>query len=149
LDTWQTALRKQYWKRDPYANPIGPEPLDAPNSSRLASVVDGLSADNTPAPDSEAAEGEDIMDPEDFEATEKASRMLKAMQRLLTDEQIEELEKQESKDWFDLPMLEKLNCMHLLTEWLFQTPNRVRSTMRSDDENATWVHSFVHCVILS
>lgn len=141
LDNWQTALRKQYWKRDPYANPIGREPTDAPNntssSSRLNSVTDDAHTDS--AMDTDAENGDVDENAETEEINEKATKTLKAMQRVLTDEQIAELDKQESRDWFDLSMLEKLDCMHLLTEWLFQIPNRVRSAMRSDDDNAEWV----------
>jgi hypothetical protein len=44
-----------------------------------------------------------------------------------------------SVDWFDLPMLAKLESMHLVTEWQFQKPTRLRTLMRSDDDLATWV----------
>ena len=44
-----------------------------------------------------------------------------------------------SVDWFDLPVLAKLDSMHLVTEWQFQNPTRLRMLMRSDDELATWV----------
>ena len=47
--------------------------------------------------------------------------------------------KEESKNWLDLPMLVKLDSMHLLTEWQFQNPTRLRTIMKSDDETATWV----------
>lgn len=46
---------------------------------------------------------------------------------------------EESKDWRDLPMLVKLDSMYLLMEWQFQNPMRLRTLMRSDDENASWV----------
>lgn len=45
-----------------------------------------------------------------------------------------------SVDWFDLPVLTKLESMHLVTEWQFQNPTRLRTLMRSDDDLATWVH---------
>lgn len=45
------------------------------------------------------------------------------------------------KDWVDLAMLEKLESMHTIIEWHFQNPLRIRSIMRSDDENASWVSS--------
>lgn len=47
------------------------------------------------------------------------------------------------KDWGGLSMLEKLECMHTLIEWHFQSPSRLRSIMRSEDEYATWVCYFV------
>jgi hypothetical protein len=42
-------------------------------------------------------------------------------------------------DWFDLHMLAKLDSLHLLAEWQFQNPTRLRTLMRNDDELATWV----------
>jgi hypothetical protein len=42
-------------------------------------------------------------------------------------------------DWFQLPMLAKLDSLHLLTEWQFQNPTRLRTLMRNDDDLATWV----------
>lgn len=46
---------------------------------------------------------------------------------------------EESKNWLDLPMLEKLDSMHLVTEWQFHNPLRVRTLMKDDDEGASWV----------
>ncbi|KAJ7793738.1 hypothetical protein B0H14DRAFT_3497737 [Mycena olivaceomarginata] len=43
------------------------------------------------------------------------------------------------EDWVDLPMLAKLDLIHLLTEALFHNPTRIRSLMKSDDKAATWV----------
>ena len=48
-------------------------------------------------------------------------------------------EQEESKDWLELPMFTKLDSMHLLTEWQFQNPTRLRTLMRSDNDDATWV----------
>ena len=58
-----------------------------------------------------------------------------------------EEEEEESKDWLELPMLEKLDSLHLLTEWQFQNPYRLRQIMKDDDDSADWVrvslaHSF-------
>lgn len=48
-------------------------------------------------------------------------------------------EPDDSKDWAQLSMLEKLESLHTLAEWHFQTPLRLRSMMRSDDDIASWV----------
>jgi hypothetical protein len=48
---------------------------------------------------------------------------------------------QKSTDWFDLPMLAKLESMHTVAEWHFQNPTKLRTIMKSDDEFATWVRS--------
>lgn len=46
------------------------------------------------------------------------------------------------KDWFELPMLTKLDSLYLLTEWQFQNPNRIRTIMKDDDETAQWVGGY-------
>jgi hypothetical protein len=46
---------------------------------------------------------------------------------------------QESRDWISLSMLEKLDSLHLLTEWQFQSPHRVRTLMKTEDDQASWV----------
>jgi hypothetical protein len=51
---------------------------------------------------------------------------------------------QESKqlpqiDWLDLPIVKKLDSLHTLMEWQFQNPNRLRTQMKDDDEDAQWV----------
>jgi len=43
------------------------------------------------------------------------------------------------KNWLDFSMLVKLDSMHLLAEWQFQNPMRLRSIMKDDDETAQWV----------
>jgi hypothetical protein len=60
----------------------------------------------------------------------------------------EEVEEEDFKpaeplpDWLDLPMLTKLESLHTLAEWQFQNTTRLRSTMRNDDEDASWVRLF-------
>lgn len=65
----------------------------------------------------------------------------------------EAVEDTRPQDWLDLPMLVKLDSMHALTEWQFHNVNRFRSTMRSDDEYASWVrdresHALILCSLL-
>lgn len=55
------------------------------------------------------------------------------------DEAPEPVPDQESRDWTELSMLEKLDSLHLLMEWQFQNPYRLRQIMKSDDELASWV----------
>ena len=50
-------------------------------------------------------------------------------------------DEEESKDWLELPMLEKLDSLHLLTEWQFQNPYRLRQLMKDDDDMANWVRA--------
>ncbi|KAJ7116297.1 hypothetical protein C8R44DRAFT_792106 [Mycena epipterygia] len=149
LDNWQSALRKQHNRRDPASNPIGPEPYTGSPEPRYR--YESVSADDrTPAPDptvephEDAADGDrDLAVSEEGVASgsrahteEKASPAPQQEDAALKEEQQEE--QQESKDWLDLPMLAKLDSMHLLTEWQFQNPTRLRTLMKSDDEDATW-----------
>lgn len=108
--------------------------------------------DRTPAPDptvephEDAADGdrelaaseEGVASGSRAHTEEKSSPAPQQEDAALKEEQQEE-EQQESKDWLDLPMLAKLDSMHLLTEWQFQNPTRLRTLMKSDDEDATWV----------
>jgi len=48
---------------------------------------------------------------------------------------------EESKDWLTLPMLTKLDTLHLLTEWQFHNVNRLRTIMKDDDETAQWARA--------
>jgi hypothetical protein len=47
------------------------------------------------------------------------------------------------KNWLDLPMLVRLDSLHLLTEWQFHNPLRLRSIVKDDDETAKWVSALV------
>ncbi|KAJ7573893.1 hypothetical protein C8J56DRAFT_1173207 [Mycena floridula] len=155
-DNWQTALRKQYYKRGPFANPIGPEPSLSPKDERQNSVPGEYTTpdphpemtaeddstvpnpDSTPAPDSTR---DNSMLPEDTKADQDDLPPRPPKPRMfqhLTDAQVAELEQQESRNWLDLTMLEKLDSIHLLTEWQFHNPTRVRTLMRDDDEGALW-----------
>ncbi|KAI0956478.1 hypothetical protein AcV7_006869 [Taiwanofungus camphoratus] len=160
IDTWQTALRKQYMKRDPEANPIGPEPK-APSreSSREASVLEQNSvaegshsrpSKEPVAVDSNAdiyqqAEGqpersEKIADntPEPETAKSEPPEEVLVKKEDTVESVQENEEQEESKDWCDLPMLVKLDSLHFLIEWQCQNPHRLRSIMKDDDEGAQW-----------
>lgn len=142
LDNWQTVLRKQYNKRDPLANPIGSEPAQLSRGSRLSSIaVEGEDASVAVKEDVQGADyTRDSLPrasvPPPWPAVDKAS----------SSEQAEEPAQQNNvqnfnelaKDWLDLPMLVKLDSMHLLVEWQFQNPMRLRNLMKFDDEGATW-----------
>ena len=56
---------------------------------------------------------------------------------------------EESKDWLQLPMLTKLDSLHLLTEWQFHNVNRLRTIMKDDDETAQWARMFSFWLVLS
>ncbi|KAJ7677324.1 hypothetical protein B0H17DRAFT_1079375 [Mycena rosella] len=144
LDNWQAALRKQHNRRDPASNPIGPEPDTGSPGPRYR--YESVSVDDATAEPPENAADVDG----DPTASEKAASALPSGSRANTDEKStpapqqddpspeEQEEQQESLDWLDLPMLTKLDSMHLLTEWQFQNPTRFRTLMKSDDEDATW-----------
>jgi hypothetical protein len=157
LDIWQTALRKQYKKRDPDLNPIGPEPvvqLPTPAPDSPAGPDDEeLKAESvsTPGPSSghtlgnthqpNAAETDDHdLEPghSSHSATEPDDMKLESMS--VEGTSLAE-PAEESKDWLSLPMLTKLDSLHLLTEWQFHNVNRIRTIMRDDDETAQWART--------
>ncbi|KAJ7454864.1 hypothetical protein FB451DRAFT_1049218 [Mycena latifolia] len=145
LDNWQSALRKQHKRRDPASNPIGPEPSTGDPEPRYR--YESVSADGpTPGPADDAEDAADV----DMDGDEKRASELPSGSRANTEEkdapapeqdnpdEEQHEEQQASTDWRDLPMLTKLDSMHLLTEWQFQNPTRLRTLMKSDDEDATW-----------
>ncbi|KAG6910104.1 hypothetical protein DXG01_013157 [Tephrocybe rancida] len=165
LDNWQTALRKQYRKRDPAANPIGPEPrVDEPEQEPSPPPEEPAEPEKEQQND-QATEGtEETKEAFNGEADEDVESKVPDSTRASTLErgfslgasvkglsmqpseidsiQINQLsateEQEESKNWLDLPMLTKLDSMHLLTEWQFHNATRLRTLMRSDDDNALW-----------
>jgi hypothetical protein len=153
LENWQTALRKQYKKRDPDLNPIGPEPLvqlptpepDTPagpddDEVKAESSTRGPSLDRLPEkPHQDIAE----MDEHKFkhdQLGESLSAGPKLESMSIQGTPFNELE-EESKDWLSLPMLTKLDSLHLLTEWQFHNVNRFRTIMKDDDETAQWART--------
>jgi hypothetical protein len=153
LENWQTGLRKQYKKRDPDLNPIGPEPV-----VQLP----------TPGPDSPAGPDDDEVKPESVSTPGLSTGPLQgsphqagtaetddppgssSTQLKLDEMKVESMSIQgtpldepmeESKDWLTLPMLTKLDSLHLLTEWQFHNVNRIRTIMKNDDETAQWART--------
>lgn len=177
METWQTALRKQYFKRDPLANPLGPEPFHEALDTRYRSsslVKDTLDVERDT--NSDAERGTNLgssVPPQESQAGDIRSDVqggltslrdtpdadvdvrgevsdnengLRPQEGKQNESDIEEPE--ESKDWLDLPMLAKLESMHLLTEWQFQNPTRLRSIMKSDGDGAEWVGDFSFTEVL-
>ncbi|KIP10978.1 hypothetical protein PHLGIDRAFT_125116 [Phlebiopsis gigantea 11061_1 CR5-6] len=162
-DTWQSALRKQYLRRDPNANPLGPEP---PAPSRMQSrdpttpIEDREEEDSPAVPEgvSEAAGPSETVNGQD-DVTESADTAMEKSPAedaqstvpldlkppaaneedfkspLDTEVVADEVE---SKNWLDLSMLEKLDSLHLVTEWQFQNPHRLRSLMKDDGDHGLW-----------
>jgi hypothetical protein len=138
LDNWQTALRKQYNKRDPQANPLGPEPK-----------INALSNQDD---DIQPVHGEAAFQVADTPSLTPSSpphtshcddRSVKPVfhQQILDGNNSDMGQKDISVNWLQLPMLSKLESMHTLIEWQFQHPTRLRNIMKSDDELALWVRS--------
>ncbi|KAG6900083.1 hypothetical protein C0993_003433 [Termitomyces sp. T159_Od127] len=164
LQNWQTALRKQYRKRDPAANPIGPEPrVEEPEQESSPPPEEQEGSAQVPIKDQSTERLEDTesgfnVEAEDMESKVLDSTRTSTIERGISVEdsvnepsvqpseigsiQIKQPsvteEPEESKNWLELPMLTKLDSMHLLMEWQFHNPTRLRTLMRSDDENASW-----------
>ncbi|TFK47754.1 hypothetical protein OE88DRAFT_1738283 [Heliocybe sulcata] len=164
LDNWQIALRRQYMKRNPTANPLGPEPpkesadydeptLDA--ASRLQSTAEPDQEHEPKLEDTDGAvpesgnhkdtdvgpsslkEGTDVLSPVPAETTGASSPA--PQPSVVAKPSSPEPPAEESKDWLDLPMLEKLDSMQTIAEWHFDWPQlRIRKVMRDDDEGANW-----------
>lgn len=151
-DSWQNVLRRQYQRRDPEASPIGlmgRSKQFVVESSRASMAPSGalsevppdeperdngsLECDRSTAPPSpdNVVRVEGSMDGPDHISVTKVE------EDDISSETLEPPEKQ--VDWLDLSMLAKLESLHTLTEWQFQSPHRVRQQMKTDDEQATWV----------
>ena len=145
---WQHALRKQYAKRDPEANPIGFESLHS-RQSRDTTV--DLEVKREP---SEQLEGDSIIPNESLTGDTSDNQ---TFTKQTTADELTTLDSHRSTpasapvaieaaadddtlpNWADLSMLDKLTSIHTVMEWHFQNPLRLRSIMKSDDEYASWV----------
>ncbi|KAI0749906.1 hypothetical protein C8Q80DRAFT_1120027 [Daedaleopsis nitida] len=144
IDNWQTALRRQYLRRDPAANPIGPEPKVHSQKDEDAEEDDAVEEDK-PAEEPKPAEESRDTEPEE-KPVPRGSPSEPKMEPKEEDKipevndqhKVEDEEEQESKDWLELPMLDKLDSLHLLTEWQFHNPYRVRQLMKDDDDAGNW-----------
>lgn len=145
VDNWQTTLRKQYNKRDPQANPIGPDPkdivketeeLESPESEAV-----GISLEIPVVPKDEGSPSREFSAELTSLYPTDPSRQSSVARHppLPVTTHGEEPQLAPSIDWFDLPMLSKLESMHNLAEWQFQNPMRLRTIMKTDDEAALWV----------
>jgi hypothetical protein len=157
VDNWQTALRKQYMRRDPDANPIGPIQqiyTNVAESSRASTAPphpseigeqlveeeakertvheDGASADGDAVPD-DSADAVEVKS-EDTKINESKDEVPGSSSDVLQDSE----RLQQQLDWLDLPAIKKLDSLHTLMEWQFHNPNRLRTQMKDDDENAEW-----------
>ncbi|KZT19238.1 hypothetical protein NEOLEDRAFT_1183554 [Neolentinus lepideus HHB14362 ss-1] len=159
LDNWQLVLRRQYMKRNPDANPLGSGPpkesadYEEPVLDAVSRVQSTAEPDHEPkledtdgtVPDSDvknsdagpsqsqAETGTSSPAPDEGAGTSSPARAETA------EPSSPEPFAEESKDWLDLPMLEKLDSMHTIAEWHFDWPQlRIRKIMRDDDEGANW-----------
>ncbi|OJA10917.1 hypothetical protein AZE42_08233 [Rhizopogon vesiculosus] len=157
VDNWQTALRKQYTRRDPDANPIGPiqqmyanvaessrASTAPPLPSEIIEVVqevdkttmmheDGASEGSPPANRGIVPE-----DPTEGESGESTVDQRKDDVVASSAEPLQESKQLQQIDWLNLPIVKKLDSVHTLMEWQFQNPNRLRTQMKDDDEDAQW-----------
>ncbi|KAH8093710.1 hypothetical protein BXZ70DRAFT_376563 [Cristinia sonorae] len=168
LDNWQTALRRQYLRRLPEANPIGPEPQvvysdvenddeepeethddpqqpssdppeqppDTPADPPLDEVptTNGHLEPETPAAGTPSRESSKSK----RKSKKKGKAGSRAQSRGAANGEPQFQFQGETKDWLNLPLLEKLDSLHLLMEWQFQNPTRLRQIMRDDDDTAQW-----------
>jgi hypothetical protein len=145
VDNWQTTLRKQYSRREPQANPIGPDPKDAIKETEEFEYHESEAFEVLPdtaaiPKEVHSASRKASAEPTSPAPTSPSRQSSVARNRLLKDSTHgEEQHSAPPIDWFDLPMLSKLESMHTLAEWQFQNPMRLRTIMKTDDEAALWV----------
>ncbi|EIN04932.1 hypothetical protein PUNSTDRAFT_146212 [Punctularia strigosozonata HHB-11173 SS5] len=136
IDNWQTSLRRQYARRNPELNPLAPEPESVPLSSSPREEQDD--------PDGEL---EEPPSQQDSIATGVVERLSSAP--VSTEPSTPKPEAQPSSaeqaqkdprptDWLQLPMLQKLDSLHLLTEWQFHNEKRLKQIMKDDGDDASW-----------
>lgn len=143
-DSWQNVLRRQYLKRNPDANPIGPmEPRQshAAESSRASTVVPPHTNGSSETPACEVPQQDPPLDgtPIGHDCSTESHRSpdpVKVEDEESGTDQPQHCGKQ--INWLELPMLAKLESLHTLVEWQFQNPLRLRSQMKDDDDNAQW-----------
>lgn len=113
-------LYKQYAKRAPDLNPLGAQPLrdSSPTSSEDKTYI------------SENAR--------QLESLEQSLEQPSPGGHFAVQPDVS-AENNDADDWFGLSMIQKLDSMHLLTEWQFQHPMRLRTLMKNNDEDASWV----------
>ncbi|KAF8170115.1 hypothetical protein BJ912DRAFT_998243 [Pholiota molesta] len=132
-DNWQTALRKQYIKRDPDANPLGIEPKDP---KRAKDEEEEPVAEDHEPNDPNSVNNDDMnVDHAPSPSAETSGAPVSESKQTAPDD---DTELQNPVDWFDLPLLSKLETIHTLAEWQFQNPTRLRTLMKTDDEMASW-----------
>ena len=149
-------MRKQYKKRDPDLNPIGPEPVvehptpapDSPDDDddgehKTDSVsIPGSSSELLRGDASQADAMKDDDHSEERDLPRDSSNDVNLdeikVESTCTVATPQPESQEESKDWLTLPMLSKLDSLHLLTEWQFHNTNRFRTIMKDDDETAQW-----------
>ena len=138
LDNWQTALRKQYNKRNPQANPLGSEPKLNAHSNQDTDIqpIDGEEAFQVV----DMPVSTSCSPPHTNHSDDQNSKPV-LYHQILDGNSSDISEKDISINWLQLPMLSKLESMHTLIEWQFQHPTRLRNIMKSDDELALWVRS--------
>ncbi|PPQ91826.1 hypothetical protein CVT25_000273 [Psilocybe cyanescens] len=160
-ENWQTALRKQYNKRDPEANPLGPEPNHVERGTKEEEEEPALPESAPVEQPGQELNGKDLLEgesstpiaeslsmepgtsetplPETAQGSRQSS-VLETSQPATVEKSVhnEGEEEKPSTDWLDLPMLTKLESLHTLVEWQFQNPTRLRTIMKSDDELASW-----------
>lgn len=143
-DNWQNVLRKQYLRRDPGANPIGPLELrqsHAAESSRASTAVPPHTDDSSETLACEGPQHKPLADGtptnhDDLTECHTSPASVKVEDEESATDQPQHSGKQ--INWLELPMLTKLGSLHTLVEWQFQNPLRLRSQMKDDDENAQW-----------
>jgi hypothetical protein len=138
MHNWQTSLRRQYARRNPELNPLAPEPDEVSAPSSPASFPEDVNEDHPSATQENGVQANSSQSPSSNLDVSRSSESVPVVynagvERLSSDSR--------PSDWLELPMIEKLDTLHLLTEWQFHNDKRFKQIMKDDGDDASWVSS--------
>ncbi|KAI0747333.1 hypothetical protein BC629DRAFT_1739948 [Irpex lacteus] len=158
VSNWQAGFRKQCMKRGGLYNPLGPEPsvpsqnptpepeehkeeevtvkLNGGLGSRAASPSATEAVEQAQSPKEEDHTSETLERSEEKKDDDRhAEDSVKAEPKEL---QNDTQTLAPSREWAELDMKEKLEALHMLTEWQFDNPHRLRQQMKDDGDHGLW-----------
>jgi len=114
------------------------------NDRNIMMHKDGLS-DGLPPTNSDVVREDSADAVEDKSGEPKVDQMKNVV--ISSTEPLQASKQLQQTDWLDLPTAKKLDSLHTLMEWQFQNPNRLRTQMKDDDEDAQWVKLFLAYIL--
>ncbi|KAI0084113.1 hypothetical protein BDY19DRAFT_997962 [Irpex rosettiformis] len=157
ISNWQTGFRKQCMKRGGAYNPLGPEPVVPSQNStpEPEKHVENLEEKVAVKPEVQNECSASLDTTETREQTlapsveqqtfvfggcaeEKEEDTVKLGGVEQSEHQGSDEPPQQSRDWSEFSLTEKLKALHTLTEWQFDNPHRLRQQMKDDGDHGLW-----------